>query len=209
MVKKILLVDDDINLCALLAKYLSSFNFSIKSVHNTRNALVFIKEEKPDLVISDIMMQDLDGYDLIQLLRLDDRFAHIPVIFLSAKGMTIDRIKGYKLGCYAYVTKPFDPNELVAIIDSILSRIENNTKNFASYGENKNLYLHRNYDYYSTNLKLTKREISILDLLVKGYMNKEIAINLNISRRNVEKYVTRLLNKTHSRNRVELVKIFV
>lgn len=126
--KKILLVDDDKNLCTLLSSYLISFGFSINSSSNIRDALVSIKKEKPDLVISDIMMQDLDGYDFIRLLSLNNVFNNIPFVFLTAKSMTSDRIKGYNLGCCAYVTKPFDPQELVAIINNILNHIDITSK---------------------------------------------------------------------------------
>lgn len=126
--KKILLVDDDKNLCILLSSYLTSFGFFVDSSNNIRDAIVSIKKQKPDLVISDIMMQDLDGYDLIRLISLNNFFTTIPFIFLTAKGLTADRIKGYNLGCYAYVIKPFDPQELVAIINNILTHIEVGSK---------------------------------------------------------------------------------
>ena len=100
--KKILLIDDDQDLCNLLSTYLSSYNFSVISVYNIRNALAKLKLECPDLIITDIMMKDLNGYDFIKLLKLDSLFINIPFIFLTAKGMTNDRIKGYNLGSVSY-----------------------------------------------------------------------------------------------------------
>lgn len=127
--KKILLIDDDRNLCALLSSYLLSFGFIADSCNNVRDALVAIKKDIPDLIISDIMMQqDLDGYDLIRLLSLNNFLTGIPCIFLTARSLTSDRIKGYNLGCYAYVTKPFDPQELIAIINNILGHIDIDSK---------------------------------------------------------------------------------
>nr|YP_009396694.1 hypothetical protein [Vertebrata australis]ARW65880.1 hypothetical protein [Vertebrata australis] len=203
--KKILLVDDDKKLCDLLSSYLISCNLSVKFVHSIPDALVSIEKKKPDLIISDIMMQDLDGYDFIKLLNLNDRFVKIPVIFLTAKGLTSDRIKGYNSGCYAYLTKPFDPKELVAVINSILNHVDLFMKDSLLFREYSNFSL---YDNLLNNLNFTNREKSILDLVLKGYMNKEIAISLNIGQRNVEKYVTRLFSKTNVRNRVELIKLF-
>nr|YP_009394434.1 hypothetical protein [Leptosiphonia brodiei]ARW62996.1 hypothetical protein [Leptosiphonia brodiei] len=204
--KKILLIDDDKNLCQLLSSYLFSCNFSVQSVCNTRSALVLIKEEQPDLVIADIMMQDLNGYDFIKLLNLNDSFIYIPVIFLTAKGMTNDRIKGYNLGCYAYLIKPFDPQELVAIINSILGHVDLLTKASILLSKPEKLLLsERPYN----DLYFTAREKSVLKFILKGYMNKEIAIILNTSLRNVEKYVTRILRKTHARNRVHLIRLFM
>ncbi len=204
--KKILLIDDDKNLCKLLSCYLFSCNFSVQSVHNIRHALFLMNKEKPDLVISDIMMHDLNGYDLIKLLSLNDDLIYIPVIFVTAKGMTYDRIKGYNSGCYGYLTKPFDPQELVAIINSVLSHIELFTRSPIVLEHSSRYNVHKDsYDEFY----FTAREESILNLLLKGYMNKEIAINLNIGIRNVEKYVTRLLQKTNARNRIDLIKLFI
>ena len=201
--KIILLVDDDKKLCPLLSSYLTSLDFKVCSVSDVPSALSFIRTSCPDMVISDIMMQDLNGYDLIKVIKLDKLLNHLPVIFLTAKGMTADRIKGYNLGCHAYLSKPFDPQELQAIIYSVFSNIDllDQYSPRASTHEGANLnsvVLH--------GLNLTSREQSILFLVLKGYMNKEIARSLNVSVRNVEKYITRLLNKTNTRNRTHLMR---
>lgn len=204
--KKILLVDDDKKLCNLLSSYLVSCNFSVKFVHSIRDALVCIEQKRPDLIISDIMMHDLDGYDFLKLLSLNDYLNKVPVIFLTAKGMTGDRIKGYDLGCYAYLIKPFDPKELVAIMNSILIHVDLLIQDSVFLKKYSNFSIYNNL---LNSLNFTKREKNVLDLLLKGYMNKEIAITLNIGQRNVEKYVTRLFNKAKVRNRVELVNLFI
>nr|YP_009397531.1 hypothetical protein [Dasyclonium flaccidum]ARW66717.1 hypothetical protein [Dasyclonium flaccidum] len=201
-VKKILLVDDDRNLRYLLSSYLLAEGFFINSVDNIREALVSIKRDCPDLIISDIMIKDLNGYDFIKLLKLDMILSHIPVVFLTAKGMTSDRIKGYKLGCHAYLTKPFNPNELLAIINNIFYNIDL-LKNYSIYPIN-------NSNQFSKFLEtFTPREKNILKLVINGFTNKEIAMNLNVSLRNVEKYISRLLKKTSTRNRTELVKLLI
>nr|YP_009395879.1 hypothetical protein [Herposiphonia versicolor]ARW64859.1 hypothetical protein [Herposiphonia versicolor] len=202
--KKILLIDDDQKLCHLLSAYLISCNFSVSSVHSVRNALADLKFECPDLVISDIMMKDLNGYDFIRLIKLDRLFNHVPIIFLTAKSMTNDRIKGYDLGCNAYVTKPFDPRELIAIIHNLFSYAEFLKKSSLSY--NNISTITSNVDSI---FSFTSREKKVLIFLLNGYMNKEIAINLNVSKRNIEKYVSRLLAKTNTRNRVELIRLFL
>nr|YP_009392774.1 hypothetical protein [Bostrychia tenella]ARW61336.1 hypothetical protein [Bostrychia tenella] len=201
-VKKILLVDDDRNLRNLLSSYLLSEGFFVHSVGDVRDALVLIKQDCPDLVISDIMFRDLNGYDFIKLLKLDAIFIHIPVIFLTAKGMTSDRIKGYNLGCYAYLTKPFNPKELLAIIHNIFRNIDL-LKTKSLYNSNKVVASSEILDSF------TPTEKNILNLVLDGYMNKEIAISLNTSLRNVEKYISRLLNKTSTRNRTELVRSII
>nr|QCI06370.1 hypothetical protein [Dictyurus purpurascens] len=200
IIKKLLIVDDDSYLRKLLSSYLLAEGFFIHSVDNVHSALVLIKQDRPDLIITDIMMKKLDGYDFIKLLKLDVLLLDIPVIFLTAKGMTYDRIKGYNLGCHAYLTKPFNPKELLAIVKNIFNHID--LLQIHSLDNMNKQHIHNNIFKL-----LTNREQTILHLLLKGYMNKEIAINLNISLRNVEKYVSRLLNKTSTRNRTELVKL--
>lgn len=199
--KKILLVDDDRNLINLLSKYLTAQGFLVDSAYSIPNALAFINYNCPDLIISDVMIKDLNGYDFIKLLKLDNNLVHLPFIFLTAKGMTSDRIKGYTLGCFAYLTKPFNPEELLAIINNIFTNINIITNT------NK-LRRRMNKTLVNSNLlkSFTLREKHILKLVMRGYMNKEIAVNLNVSLRNVEKYVSRLLYKTNTRNRVELIR---
>ena len=202
IIKKLLIVDDDNYLLKLLSSYLMSEGFFIHAAQDVESALALIHTDKPNLIITDIMMKKLNGYDFIKLLKLDDILFDIPVIFLTAKGMTYDRIKGYNLGCHAYLTKPFNPQELLAIIDNIFHHI-----NILKINSLKKL--NHNYKENEILKVLTKREKTILNLLLQGYMNKEIAINLNISLRNVEKYISRLLNKTKTRNRTELVKLML
>lgn len=199
--KNLLLVDDDSCLIDSLSSYLFTKGFRIDSANSVPRALAIIHRNKPDLIITDIMMKQLDGYDFVKLLKLDHVFSDIPIIFLTAKGMTYDRIKGYNLGCHAYLTKPFNPKELLAVIMNIFRNI--NLLKIENKSFNKDCITNR-----FLNL-LTFREKTILDLVVKGYMNKEIAINLNTSLRNVEKYITRLFMKTKTRNRAELVKFML
>nr|YP_009393809.1 hypothetical protein [Caloglossa beccarii]ARW62371.1 hypothetical protein [Caloglossa beccarii] len=199
--KHLLLVDDDHYLINLLSSYLLAEGFLINSIDNVPEALGLVQKNKPDLIITDIMMKQLDGYDFIKLIKLDTLLSDIPIIFLTAKGMTHDRIKGYNLGCHAYLTKPFNPKELLAVIKNIFKNID--LLQVKSKSSNvSNTYINVQF----MNL-FTFREKSVLNLVLKGYMNKEIAVNLNISLRNVEKYISRLLNKTKTRNRTELVRL--
>jgi DNA-binding NarL/FixJ family response regulator len=119
--------------------------------------------------------------------------------------MTEDRIKGYKMGCKAYLAKPFDPEELVAIIDNILCDKKNIQNILNIRNEIKKL---RNDIYKFSSLEkyknFTTREINILLGVSNGLTNKDIAHKLNMSVRNVENYITRLLHKTKSTNRVIL-----
>jgi len=204
MKKQILFLDDDIHLRESISCYLRSEGFIIEAVGTVQLAISSINVNKPDLIIADIMMPHLDGYDFIKILRIHDSLSYIPIIFLTAKGMTSDRIKGYELGCNAYLTKPFNPHELVAIINNVLKGIEIWT--VANVIKNEQIS-RSTKEYLLGNKKLTPREVTIFNLVSQGLMNKEIAIKLHLSIRNVEKYVSRLLKKTNTRNRTELAQL--
>ena len=199
--KRLLIVDDDSSLSISISSYLISEGFQVSLANDVKDALYQMKNYKPDMVISDVMMPYIDGYDFLQMLRLDESFFKIPVILLTAKGMTQDRIKGYDLGCNAYLAKPFDPNELLSMINNLFKNINLLNVQPSTYNSLVDCDLCCLFDK-----DLTNRELTILSLLVKGYTNKEIANHLQISVRNVEKYVSRLLNKTSTRNRTELAQ---
>ena len=200
-----MIVDDEDILLNAIKKYLMAKEFNIITCNSGKQALEKIKEERIDLLVVDILMCDMNGYEFINHLRSDSQLGHIPFIFLTAKGMTEDRIKGYEIGCKAYLGKPFDPEELVAILDNILID-EKNIININNIKTEIKLLRNQinNFDLFETNLNFTTREISVLIAVSKGMSNKEIADNLNISVRNVEKYITRLLHKTSLSNRVKL-----
>lgn len=205
MKKQLLIVDDDIALSTAISDYLVSQGFAVSLADNVNSALNIIQRIKPDMIITDIMMPYIDGYEFVKIVRLDDVLFDIPIILLTAKGMTQDRIKGYDLGCNAYLTKPFSPEELLAIIHNLFNNISLLQK-LDEYKENNNIV---SIDHKSILInKLTNRECTILQLVVQGYKNKEIAKHLQVSTSNVEKYVSRLLSKTSTRNRTELAQLF-
>nr|YP_010902765.1 hypothetical protein REP55_pgp016 [Hypnea nidulans]WCH54620.1 hypothetical protein [Hypnea nidulans] len=206
MRKQIMLVDDDIFLLNSVSNYLISRGLSVSIFDNAKSALDQLSEKIPDLIIVDVMMSNIDGYQFLIIIRSNQLFYNIPVICLTAKGMTKDRIKGYDLGFNAYLTKPFDPDELLSIIKNLL-KYSVKVQNTVSLS-----YQNRFENFSKPNLlfvNLTEKEKIVLELLVKGLRNKEIAENLNISIRSVEKYVSKLLNKTSTRNRTELAQLII
>lgn len=202
---KIMLIDDEEKLLLAIRRYLVTQGFQVIVCESGKAALRKLNNEKIDLIVIDILMPDLNGYDLVKKLRTLPSLGHIPFIFLTAKGMTEDRIKGYKMGCKAYLGKPFDPEELVAIIDNVLcdkKNIQNilNVKNEIQQLRN-DIYRFSALEEYKN---FTNREINILLAVSNGLTNKDIANKLNVSVRNVENYISRLLHKTNSTNRVVL-----
>jgi DNA-binding NarL/FixJ family response regulator len=216
---KILLVDDEPGLRQAVQEYLQESGFEVKVAGNATDAWGLLQQETPDLIISDIMMPQVDGYEFLKQLRGDSRFSSLPVVFLTARGMTSDRILGYQAGCDAYLAKPFDPDELVALVENLLDRriavtatkdsneqLDDIAKQIA---EIRSL-LNQKGGIVTTpspiRIDLTPREQSVLDLVTQGLMNKEIARQLETSVRNVEKYVSRLFGKTGTNSRTELVR---
>nr|YP_010197469.1 hypothetical protein LK222_pgp020 [Gracilaria domingensis]UAD85476.1 hypothetical protein [Gracilaria domingensis] len=202
MKKTILLIDDDVDLLNSMASYLISEGFTIHITTNGYNALENLAIIQPNLIITDIMMTNIDGYEVIKKIRSKKNWHQIPIIFLTAKGMTQDRILGYNLGCNAYLAKPFYPEELIAIINNIFKQLE-----FYKPHINDSVQKLQNEEQNSIFNSLTPKEYAVLVLVAKGYTNKEIANKVNSSIRNIEKYVSRLLHKTKTRNRTELAKL--
>ncbi|NES86508.1 MAG: response regulator transcription factor, partial [Moorea sp. SIO2B7] len=205
--EKLLLVDDEPGVRESVQAYLEdNEEFQVQVASNANEAWDLLQKETPDLVISDIMMPQVDGYQFLKKLREDPRFKALPVVFLTARGMTSDRIQGYQAGCDAYLSKPFDPEELEAIVKNLLERrsvtFQENSSNtqlekMAQEIKEIRTILGQQYSLVQTpspiKIELTPREQSVLDLVAEGLMNKEIARRLETSVRNVEKYVSRLL----------------
>ncbi len=218
MSAQLLLVDDEPGLREAVQAYLEDEGFSVQVASNANDGWDLLQQQHPDLVITDLMMPQVDGFEFLKRMREDPRFKVMPVVFLTARGMTGDRIQGYQAGCDAYLSKPFDPDELVAIVRNLLDRRaaangDGEAPDLASLareiGEIKSMLSGRHAIAQTPppiKIDLTPREQSVLDLVAKGLMNKEIARNLDTSVRNVEKYVSRLFSKTGTNSRTELVR---
>jgi DNA-binding NarL/FixJ family response regulator len=218
---RLLLVDDEPGLREAVQAYLEDSGFTVEVASNARDGWELLQQTSPDLVISDIMMPQVDGYQFLKQMREDERFQALPVVFLTARGMTSDRIQGYQAGCDAYLSKPFDPDELVAIVSNLLERRaaanraagDGDTPDIADMArqiaEIRALLTQRGAIAQTpapVRLDFTPREQSVLELVAEGLMNKEIARRLETSVRNVEKYVSRLFSKTGTNSRTELVR---
>ncbi len=220
MAGTILLVDDEPGLREAVQAYLEDSGFTVHVASNARKGWELLPQMSPDLVITDIMMPQVDGYEFLQQMRDDPRYQAMPVVFLTARGMTSDRIQGYQAGCDAYLPKPFDPDELVAIVQGLLNRRaaaqtsgDGETPDIAEMArqiaEIKAMLSQKGAIAQTESpikIDFTPREQSVLELVAEGLMNKEIARRLDTSVRNVEKYVSRLFSKTGTSSRTELVR---
>jgi two-component system, OmpR family, response regulator len=119
---RVLVVDDEPNICALLSATLRLIDFDVRVAHGGREALVTAAEFEPDLVVLDVMMPDLDGFQVAKRLRDTASGQAVPVLFLTARDAVEDRISGLTVGADDYVTKPFSLEEVVLRIRAILRR---------------------------------------------------------------------------------------
>lgn len=119
MAKTIMVVDDEKRLVSVVEAYLSQEGFRIVTASNGREALILARQEKPDLIILDIMMPEMDGYEFMRLHRKE---SETPIILLTAKVADDEKVIGLELGADDYITKPFRPRELVARVRAVLRR---------------------------------------------------------------------------------------
>ena len=120
--KKLLLIDDDPNLILLVKDYLEFRGYDVVTAENGRAALECLENLTPDMIICDVMMPEMDGYSFVKNVRENSKTSWIPVLFLSAKGQSQDRVKGLSTGADVYMVKPFEPEELVAQVESSLKQ---------------------------------------------------------------------------------------
>ena len=119
MMDKILVADDDLNICELLRLYLEKEGFEVVMAHDGEEAVAKFESEKPSLILLDIMMPKLDGWQVCRQIR---QKSDCPIIMLTANGETFDKVLGLELGADDYVVKPFDTKEIVARIKAVLRR---------------------------------------------------------------------------------------
>ena len=118
---KVMVVDDDIHIAELISLYLMKEGYETKEVYNGKEAVEMFSEYNPNIVLLDIMLPSIDGYQVCSEIR---KKSNIPIIMLTAKGETFDKVLGLELGADDYIVKPFDSKELVARVKAVLRRYE-------------------------------------------------------------------------------------
>ncbi len=122
MAQRILVVDDDRQIVRLLQSYLQQSGFTVLTAYDGEEALHTIRRERPDLVVLDLMLPKRDGLDVARIVRSDETLAATPILMLTARVEDVDKILGLELGADDYLTKPFNPQEVVARTRAILRR---------------------------------------------------------------------------------------
>ncbi|GAB4179957.1 MAG: response regulator transcription factor [Coleofasciculaceae cyanobacterium] len=198
--KRLLLIDDDPNLILLVKDYLEFRGYEVITAENGREALEVLEQDVPDMIICDVMMPEMDGYALVERVRQDSRTSWIPVLFLSAKGQSQDRVKGLNTGADVYMVKPFEPEELVAQVESSLKQATRLMQHSDTTGET-GPKLHVPFD-----VELTPTELKVVQFVARGMANREIAEQMSVSQRTIESHVSNMLGKTGLHNRTELAR---
>ncbi len=207
MSKRLLVVDDEPNLLLAVAACLRTAGYEIATARSGAEALRHIAKSVPDLIVSDIRMPGMDGYQLARNLRNSSRTSLVPIVFLTAKDETADRIEGFRTGVDAYLTKPFEPNELLAVISNILARVERTHTEIARlYGADEQA---KDAQAQFADEELTDAEARIAEAVARGLSNKEIAAELGISVRTVETHISHILNKKSFGSRVEIARYVI
>ena len=223
MDKKTIIIDDDNKLQKLLKEYLEEFGFQVISMMDGEGVVDVIQREKPDIIVLDIMLPGKDGFDILKEVRAS---SSVPVIMLTARGDDTDRIVGLELGADDYLTKPFNPRELLARIKAILRRlysqeIERGETAFEITIAAGGLILNRSSNTLSCgdrNVELSTTELKILEALMKhpnAVLSRDELMNYARGRdfmafeRSIDVHISKLRTKVEfisgSRDRIKTV----
>src|SRR5579862_137351 len=165
---RLLIIDDDVELCGLLNEFLRREGFGVECAHDGLTGLEQAKQPGYDLIILDVMLPGLDGFEILRRLRAESR---VPVIMLTARGEDVDRIIGLELGADDYLPKPFNPRELVARVRAILRRYEPRAATAAQHLEVNGVTLDpstRQVAVDGRSVDLTTFEFDVLELLMRA-----------------------------------------
>ena len=198
---KALLIDDDAKLASLLGNYLTKFEIELNTTTEPTLALELIAEHEPDLIILDVMMPKMNGFEVCSGIRKKYK---IPIIMLSARGEAFDRVKGLDLGADDYIAKPFEPRELVARIHSLIRRVNDEGEHQYQQDIFEVNAIRREISMDGQILSLTNMEFELLELLLASpgtlFSRDEIlkhlrGIEAKIFSRSIDILISRLRQK--------------
>jgi DNA-binding NarL/FixJ family response regulator len=199
----LLIVEDDPAISLALVDYFESERYTVISSSTGEAALDMLDRYHPHLVIADITLPKMDGYELVRKMRMLPAHRLLPIVLLTARGQVEDRVRGYQLGCDVYISKPFDLLELSAVVRNLLDRSQMQQSELQVRAQPQEPPSRQGG---TDDIVLTEREAQVLDLLCHGLSNRHMGLKLSLSPRTVEKYVSRLLQRTDTSNRADLVR---
>ena len=163
MSKKILIVDDNDKITSILSEYAKKDGYEVEIANNGKQALAVFKHEKIDLILLDVMMPIVDGFEVCKQIRA---FSSVPIIMVTARGEDFDKIMGLDIGADDYIVKPFSPAEVMARVRAILRRVSEDKQEIVQF-ENLKIDLEKyEVELDGNPINLTKKEIEILWILM-------------------------------------------
>jgi DNA-binding NarL/FixJ family response regulator len=203
--KKILIVDDDVTLRTALSRYLSKRGYAVQDAASAMEALATFEADPSDLIVSDVLMPEMDGFEFCRRLRTTRLGQLVPFIFLSSKAEVEDRVQGHSIGADDYVIKPFEPRELLAKIEAQLERTRRTHAEIVRMIQQTTVVAPPEV-VIPHPLPLTPAEEKVFWEVIQGYTNKQIGEHLFVSPRTVQTHLSNILNKLQLENRSQLVR---
>lgn len=204
--KTILIVDDDVTLQAALTRRLQGQGFGVINATSAVEALTLFEQGTPDVVVSDVLMPQMDGFEFCRRLRASPSGELVPFIFLSSLSEVESRIHGHTIGADDYLVKPFHPRELIAKINTLIERSEKIQAQVERLVSDLRSQSSPSAPSEPAPLPLTPAEAKVFWEVVQGYTNKQIGERLFISPRTVQTHLSNILNKLSLENRSQLIR---
>jgi DNA-binding NarL/FixJ family response regulator len=195
----ILIIEDDPAYISMMETILQMEGFDVRTASNGQSGLALIREKRPDLILCDIMMPDMDGHAVLEVLKGDKALADIPFVFVTALGERAEVRRGMSEGADDYLPKPFSADELLAAVTGRIRRheliIQQHDK--SAFQKEQAIFLTR---------KITRRELDVLLMVGKGSTSREIAEEMEVSVKTIEVHRYNLMNKLGASNAAILAR---
>lgn len=217
MKSKILLIEDDINLGYVLKEYIQLNGYNVTWTKTGKDSLLIANDNDFDLIILDISLPDIDGFEVAACLN-----QKVPLIFLTAKSLLVDKLKGFKLGADDYLTKPVEEEELIARIETVLKRripktsINKFTSDAFTIGQYIFDFKNQSLIHASTKVTLTSKEAELLRMLCLSkneILDRKHALKMlwggvdYFNRRNMDVFISRLRKHLANDNSIKIINV--
>jgi len=195
----ILIIEDDPAYISMMEVILQMEGFTVRAASNGLTGLAMLHQKRPDLILCDIMMPDMDGHAVLEALRGDMALADIPFVFVTALGERVEVRRGMLEGADDYLSKPFSADELLAVVTGRIRRHE-----IARQQQDKSVF-HEEQAIFRRR-KITSRELDVLLMVGKGSTSREIAEEMGLSVKTIEVHRHNLMNKLGASNAAILAR---
>ncbi len=220
MPKRIVIIEDEADIIGLVTHYLEKEGYRVTAVRDGAQGFRQLKTDRPDLLILDIMLPEMDGLEICRRVRADSATAALPIIMLTAKGEETDRVVGLEMGADDYLTKPFSPKELVARVKALLRRAERReaAPERYVYGDLVLDPVRHEVRLKGLEILLTAKEFGLLERLIKergrvltrdALLDKVWGYDADVISRTVDVHIRRLREKIpFLKDRIQTIKPF-